>query len=186
MVFYALLLLLPLSALIARRPPAGATARMALAWVGIFAVGLILVSQRERLPSLGQLLSGQQVSGRETRIKQGQDGHFHVTAAIDGVRRRMLIDSGATTVALSVATAEAIGLDLDESPFPVLLKTANGQVEARRATIKRLTVGSVTATDLAAVVSPAFGDQDVIGMNFLSRLASWRVEGRTLVLRPAT
>jgi aspartyl protease family protein len=65
-----------------------------------------------------------------------------------------------------------------------MIDTANGRIVAHRVTIKTLKVGSVTVTDIAAVVSEAFGDQDIIGMNFLSRLASWRVEGRILILQP--
>ncbi|RZM32616.1 MAG: TIGR02281 family clan AA aspartic protease, partial [Sphingomonas sp.] len=75
-------------------------------------------------------------------------------------------------------------LDLDESPFATVIETANGAVTARTATAHRVTIGTVTATDLGVVSSPAFGDTNVIGMNFLSRLASWRVEGGTLILTP--
>ncbi len=184
MVFYGLMILLPLSALIARRPPPGQTLRMAAAWVGIFAIGLVLVSQRDRMPSLSRLLDDQEVSGTETRIGMAEDGHFHAVASINGVRAPMLVDSGATMIALSVATAKAAGLDLNESAFRVMIDTANGRVVARRVTIRSLKVGSATVIDIAAVVSEAFGDQDIIGMNFLSQLASWRVEGRTLILRP--
>ena len=52
--------------------------------------------------------------------------------------------------------------------------------------IDTLRLGAITARHLRTVTSPAFGDTDVLGMNFLSRLASWRVEGKTLVLVPAT
>src|SRR3546814_2940963 len=45
-------------------------------------------------------------------------------------------------------------------------------------------LGGITARDLKVVISPALGDIDVLGMNFLSQLASWRVEGRTLILVP--
>jgi aspartyl protease family protein len=45
-------------------------------------------------------------------------------------------------------------------------------------------LGPITARDLKIVVAPGLGDVDVIGMNFLSKLQSWRVEGRTLVLVP--
>lgn len=185
LLLYGLLLLLPLAALLARRPPLGQTLKFAFAWVGIFAVGLLLVSQRERLPSLSSMLSDQRVSGEETRIGQASDGHFYATATLDGVSRRMLVDSGATTTALSVGTARAIGLDLEQSSFPAILETANGRVTARTATVRRVDLGGIVATDLGVVVSPAFGDSDVLGMNFLSRLGSWRVEGRTLVLTPA-
>jgi aspartyl protease family protein len=47
-----------------------------------------------------------------------------------------------------------------------------------------LRFGTIVARDLPVVVSPAFGTTDVLGMNFLSKLKSWRVEGRTLILEP--
>lgn len=182
--FYGVMLILPLSALVARRVPIGQTVKMALAWIAIFAVGLVLVGQRDRFSGLASLFSDQQVTGSETHIRMGDDGHFWADVEIDGVRRRMLIDSGATTTALSDATAKAAGLDLDESPFATIISTANGAVTARTATARRVTIGSITARDLGVVTSPAFGDTDVIGMNFLSKLGSWRVEGGTLILTP--
>ena len=181
---YALLLILPLAALVARRPPLGQTVKMALAWVAIFAVGIVVASQRDRLSDLTAGFADQQVNGTETRIRMAEDGHFWADVEIDGIQRRMLIDSGATTTALSVATAGAARLDTEESPFATVINTANGNVTARTATAATVTIGNVTATKLGVVVSEAFGDTDVIGMNFLSRLASWRVEGRTLILTP--
>ena len=185
-VMYALFLILPLSALLARRVPLKRTLAMALAWVAIFAVGLLIASQRHRFSGITSILSDQQVEGKETRIAMAADGHFWADVTINGIDRRMLIDSGATTTALSASTAAAAKLDTEESSFPALLETANGMVSARTATVAHLTVGNVTARDFGVVVSPAFGDTDVLGMNFLSRLASWRVEGKTLVLVPAT
>ncbi len=73
---------------------------------------------------------------------------------------------------------------MEDTPFPVVLRTANGTVNAQTGTIRELRFGTIVARQLAVVVSPAFGDTDVIGMNFLSRLKSWRVEGKTLILEP--
>lgn len=184
MLLYAAMLVLPLSALVVRRLPWSQTMKMAAAWIAIFAVGLLIVNQRDRLGGVADLFRDQRLEGRETRIRMAEDGHFWADATINGVARRMLIDSGATTTALSTATAAAAKLDTGESPFPVLITTANGSVGARTATVAQLTVGNTTASDLGVVVSPAFGEQDVLGMNYLARLASWRVEGRTLVLTP--
>ena len=184
--FAGLVLVLPLSALIARRIPVGRMARMVAAWVAIFIVGLVIVGQRGRFAAITGLLTDQHVDGRTTRIAMGQDGHFHADVVVNGVERTMLVDSGATTTALSEATAKAAGITLDERPFPVLIDTANGSVTARAATARTMVVGSIRMDDLAVVVSPAFGDADAIGMNFLSRLGSWRVEGHTLVLEPTT
>ena len=96
----------------------------------------------------------------------------------------MLVDSGATVTALSAQTAAEAGIEVEDSPFPVVLRTANGTVKAQTGTIRELRFGTIVARELAVVVSPAFGDTDVIGMNFLSRLKSWWVEGQTLILEP--
>ncbi|WBH16579.1 retropepsin-like aspartic protease family protein [Sphingomonas radiodurans] len=175
----AIMLILPLSALIARRLPLGPTLKMAAAWVAIFAVAAILVTQIDRFRSGSDDAST--TRGQTVRITRDADGHYRVDARINGVMRRMMIDSGATTTALSSATAEAAGVNIEESTFPRLIDTANGQVSARTARIERMAVGSIETRDLPVVVSEAFGDQDLIGMNFLSRLGSWRVEGGTMI-----
>ena len=89
-----------------------------------------------------------------------------------------------TVTALSVETAAAAGLKVEKPMFPLLIQTANGQISADTATVAELRLGNVVARDLPVVVSRAFGDTDVLGMNFLSKLKIWRVEGRTLVLTP--
>jgi aspartyl protease family protein len=190
-VFYAMALALPLSALLARRVPLGQTLKMALAWIGIFGVGLVLVSQRDKiggvLDDARRTLVGddQQVVGETVRIAMAPDGHFYATVTINDVSRRMLVDSGASITALSRATAAAAEIEPDGA-FQVAIDTANGTVLADRATAKQLEVGGITARDLPVVIADAFGETDVIGMNFLSKLKSWRVEGRTLVLEPAS
>ena len=187
---YLLLLVLPVSALIARRVPLLRVVTMLATWAALFGLLTFVVAQRERFdPYLARIgsvlhLSGQEVVGQEVRIRMSPDGHFWAKASIGGVNRRLLIDSGATVTALSTETATAAGLKVERPIFPVLIQTANGQVNAQTATIAQLTLGNVVARDLPVVVSPAFGDTDVLGMNFLSRLRAWRVEGQTLVLVP--
>ena len=88
------------------------------------------------------------------------------------------------STALSPTTAQAAGVEVKPAMFPVILKTANGSIQAQTGAVAELRFGNVVARDLAVVVSPAFGDVDVLGMNFLSRLKSWRVEGQTLILTP--
>jgi aspartyl protease family protein len=155
-------------------------------------VGLLVfvLAERERFdPYLGRIagvfqLDRQEVSGKEMRVRMSPDGHFWVRARINGVERRLLIDSGATVTALSADTARAANLKLGRGLFPILLNTANGTIRADGATVGELRLGNIVARRLAVVVSPSFDEMDVLGMNFLSRLESWRVEGRTLVLVP--
>lgn len=186
----AVLIILPLSSLIARRVPVVRVLWMAMSWVLIFGIGAFVLTQRARFdPYLAELTKAfggedQQVVGGEVRIRMSEDGHFWARAKIDGVERRMLIDSGATLTALSQATAGAAGLEVHDSMFPMVIQTANGSVTAKVSQVDQLRLGAISARDLPVVVSPSFGDTDVLGMNFLSRLKSWRVEGNTLVLVP--
>ena len=96
----------------------------------------------------------------------------------------MLIDSGATVTAISAGTAREASVETGTGLSPVVLKTANGMAPAHTGSIDELRVGNIVARDLKIVSSPGLGDINVIGMNFLSQLQSWRVEGRTLVLVP--
>src|SRR3546814_5511507 len=62
--------------------------------------------------SLG--LDSQQVVGKEVRIPMARDGHFWADVELNGTKRRMLVDSGATVTALSETTAAAAGVRSEE------------------------------------------------------------------------
>jgi aspartyl protease family protein len=145
-------------------------------------VARLTTSHDLSLPQLG--LPEQRVTGRETRIAMSDDGHFWLRARINGVPGRFLVDTGATLTALSEETAAAAQVSGEPLRQSVLMRTANGTVRADLARIKELRFGNIVARDLDAVVAPGLGETNVIGMNLLSRLASWRVEGHTLVLVP--
>lgn len=156
----------------------------------LLAFGIFLVLQQTPFdPNLSRItaslgLDRQEVVGEEVRIPMARDGHFWATIRLNGIDRRMLVDSGATVTALSVATARATGVEADATLVPLLMKTANGTVRADAATLDRLELGGIEARMLKVVISPGLGDTDVLGMNFLSELQSWRVEDRTLILTP--
>jgi aspartyl protease family protein len=172
-----------------RLPIIGGVMR-AIVTLAIVGVLVLVLAERERFdPYIGRIagflnLDHQEVSGREMRVRMSPDGHFWVRARINGVERRLLIDSGATVTALSAETARAANIRLQPGLFPILLNTANGTIRADGGTIAELKLGNIVARRLAVVVSPSFDEIDVLGMNFLSRLESWRVEGRTLILVP--
>ena len=175
--------------LLQRVPVLGAVIRLLMTFA-IVAVVVIVIAERASVdPLLARLtgalkLDGQEVVGEELRIRMGPDGHFTANASINGVERRMLLDTGATLTAISEGTAAAAGLSPKAGLVPVILKTANGMVQAQTATVRELRLGNIVARDLKVVVSPAFGDMDVIGMNLLSKLKTWRVEDGSLILVP--
>lgn len=132
--------------------------------------------------SLG--IDGQAVDGKEVRIRMSPDGHFWARATVNGLERRMLVDSGATITALSARTVREASVEERASVVPLILRTANGDVRATAGRVDTLRLGDITARNLNVVTTPALGNTDVLGMNFLSQLDSWRVESRTLILAP--
>jgi aspartyl protease family protein len=175
--------------LLQRIPVVGRLIRFAVS-LGLLAFLIyVLLQQAPYQPELARFttslgLDNQQVAGKELRVRMSPDGHFWVDASVNGVKRRMLIDSGATVTAISESTVRAAGVDAGTGLAPVVLRTANGMAPARTGAIEELRVGNIVARNLKIVTSPGLGDLDVLGMNFLSKLDSWRVEGQTLILVP--
>lgn len=175
--------------LLQRIPYVGRVVRFLFSLALMAFLVFVLLQQAPFNPSLSRFtealgLDDQQVVGRELRVRISPDGHFWVNATINGVERRMLIDSGATITAISESTARAAGVDAGTGLAPVVLRTANGVAPARTGSIDELRVGNIVARNLKIVTSPGLGGIDVIGMNFLSQLQGWRVEERTLILVP--
>ena len=175
--------------LLQRIPYVGRVIRFAFS-AGLLAFLIFIVLQQAPYqPELSRLtdklgLDDQKVAGKELRVRMSNDGHFWVVASINGVPRRMLIDSGATVTAISTGTARAAKIDSGTGLSPIVLRTANGATPAQIGKIDELRAGNIVARNLRIVTAPGLGDLDVLGMNFLSKLESWRVEGRTLVLVP--
>jgi aspartyl protease family protein len=134
------------------------------------------------LPQMG--IPEQEITGSETRVRMARDGHFWIAARVNGVSRRFLVDTGATLTAISGETAKQAEIEPQQLRQTVVLKTANGSTAAQLATVSELRVGNAVARNLDAVIVPGIGEINVLGMNFLSRLQSWRVEGKTLILVP--
>lgn len=189
LIYAVLLLVLVGSALLAQGLPLRRLARMVLAWVGVFALLFLLLSFRSevrlvwsRLQVELGLRSVDTDGARSVLLRSGPDGHFWVNASANGHSIRFLIDSGASQSGIGASTAEAIGVQIDEAALPVAVTTANGVVMARRGRIERLTLGPIEARNHPVLVAAEFGDTNVLGMNFLRGLESWRVEGDRLEL----
>jgi aspartyl protease family protein len=188
--YLILLLVLVASALLTRRIPVGKSIKMLIGWAIIFTGAFALFALRDTISGVARQVvderkaesTGMRV-GNELRIRQALDGHFWVDGQLNDENVRFLIDSGATTTSISRGTAERVGIELD-GLAPAMVQTANGVLEVERGRVKRLRVGHIERTDLAVHVSDAFGDMNVLGMNFLSTLSGWRVEGDSLIMTP--
>ena len=191
LVYGLLLLVLVGSALVSRTLPIGQTLKMAMGWIGIFALIFLLVSFRPEMKMIWQRVTGELgfdsepvISGSSLTLRKSADGHFWVMADINGRPVRFLVDSGATVTAMSARAARDAGVEPGGLGIKTVIETANGIVEAERATIRVLQVGSLRVRDHDVVISAALGDINLLGMNFLSELESWRVEGDSMILTP--
>ncbi len=190
LVYLILLLVLVGSGLAVRRAPIGNTLKMALAWILIFAAGFAAFALRDDFRALGGRImaemrgeAGQETKGGELRIRRDDDGHFWVNGEVNGRPVRFLVDSGATVTTLTSETAGRAGV-APRGGFGVMVETANGTTMVDRGRAATLKVGPIERSDVAVHISANLGDTNLIGMNFLSTLSAWSVEGTTLVLRP--
>lgn len=160
-------------------------------YLGMLAAGLILVGklaytakrsdaalELDRRPAIT-------VTGGETIVPMASDGHFWVNAEINGQRLDFLIDTGATFTGIGRDKAGTLGIKPDLTKPPLQLKTANGVIMATLGQADTIRFGNIAVRNLpVAVPQDTADDTQVIGMNMLSQLASWRVEGNRLILVP--
>src|SRR3954470_3690256 len=109
--------MLVLGSLMARREPAAKMLTMALAWIGIFAAGFVLFTFRDNFGWVAQRLKAEAVGtpvqqGTETRIPMAIDGHFWVSASVNGKGVKFLVDSGATMTTIDRESAMAAGVEV--------------------------------------------------------------------------
>lgn len=124
-----------------------------------------------------------QLTGRRVEVPVGERGHFSAEFRLNGTRLDALIDTGATYVAINRTTAARIGLHLTPADFKYKVDTANGAALAAAATIERLQIGRIDVSGVRAVVLEDRSLKDtLIGMSFLHRLSSFRIESGRLML----
>lgn len=186
LIYLALCIVLVASSLIGMRMPIGKAVKMLLAWVMIFAVVFSLFTFRSEFSAFGSRLKSEALgtpieSGEEMRIAMREDGHFWVEASVNGSPAQFLVDSGASVTTVSPDLAAAA--DLATGMRIADVETANGNVQMPVVTADQFNVGRIARADFTMFVNKA-DDTNVLGMNFLSSLSSWRVEGNMLVLRP--
>ena len=184
-VYLLMAAMLVLGSLMARREPAAKLFTMALAWIAIFGAGFVLFTFRDNLGWVAQRLRAEAVGtpvqeGLETRIPMAIDGHFWVNGKLNGHDVKFLVDSGATTTTVDRNTAKAAGVRISSSR-DLYVRTGNGVIRVASGRADELTIGGITRNDVALEIADD-DDLNVLGMNYLSSLRRWSVEGRWLVL----
>jgi aspartyl protease family protein len=122
------------------------------------------------------------VPGRVT-LRADPDGHFRVDATIGGRRTPMLVDTGATVVALAYDEAERLGLVRAGDRFDVGVSTANGRVGAKSVMLNEVRIGGLSVSNVQALVLPRGAMAgNLLGMSFLGKLRRFEASRDQLVL----
>jgi len=167
----------------------GEAFRYGFIWFFAFFAIILAYSYREDLAPLAQRVSGELNPAKpvvrhanEVVLRRANDGHFYADLKVNGSDMRMLADTGASVIALTVDDAESAGIDVDRLEFTLRISTANGVGEAARIELREVRVGSIIREDVTALVARGL-PQSLLGMNFFNSLSKFQMENNELLLK---
>ncbi len=100
-------------------------------------------------------------------LKRGLDGHYRAEALINGEKVNVLVDTGATGVAISQRVADRLNL---KSITAIRTQTANGESVGYMVRLRSIKVGGVEANDVSAMIAPGLEGDVLLGMSYLGRM----------------
>ncbi|MBU1336555.1 MAG: TIGR02281 family clan AA aspartic protease [Alphaproteobacteria bacterium] len=177
--------------LFTRRRKASELVGSVLLWIGIFGVAAVTYAYRDELTGMagrvaGELRPGVAMVDAEQGIatfRRGMGGHFEINTTVNGHTTPMIFDTGASAVVLTIADAEAAGIDTDGLRFTIPVSTANGTGRAARVRLERIEVGGIAREGVAAFVTEQDAlDMSLLGMTFLETLTRYSVTQNSLEL----
>ncbi|MBY3221820.1 TIGR02281 family clan AA aspartic protease [Rhizobium laguerreae] len=179
----------------ASRRSVGETMRQMMIWLVIILALVTVYLYRQEALGVGNRLLAGLVPGRAvvvTTSEGGQEiilhkllnGHFEADVAVNGQTIEMLVDTGASMVALSREDAERIGIDLSRLTYSMTIMTANGRGRAAPVTLDQVAIGPIVRNNVAAsVAEDGRLDQSLLGMSFLETLGSLQMQTDELRMR---
>ena len=183
---YLALLLLALSGayLASHRQSVGKSLQMALVWGMIFMGCMAIyglwgdISRdygRKSLPITQQ--------DGAIAMPRASDGHYYVTAEVNGTEIEFLVDTGASDIVLSRADAARIGFDLDKLAFSGSARTANGVVPIAYGRLKTMRLGHHLDQAVSVSINGGEMDKSLLGMSYLGRFGRIEMTQDQLILR---
>ncbi len=162
-----------------------------LSWVMAVAIGISLFLKDgkgdfvEPVNAVVAVENGnaRKATGGEVELTRAADGHFYVDAEVNGVPIRFLVDTGATSVALTTGDAEAIGLSFSDEEFTQTGRGVGGQIALKPVQLDSLGVGDMSITNVDAVIAQSQLDISLLGQTWLSRVGTVSIEGDKMILR---
>ncbi len=132
----------------------------------------------------GNAISGNNADGTETvSIGQSANGHFEVNALVNDQRVNFMVDTGASTIVLTQADAEKVGIDISSLSYTNPVSTANGRTMAASVRLQEVKIGNITRQNIRALVSQEGQlSGSLLGMNFMNSLSAYTVQRDQLIL----
>ncbi len=160
----------------------GKMSQQALVWVFIF-IGVIAVvglwgDIRQTVAPRQSVMSE---AGR-IELPRAQDGHYYVTAQINGVPVNFVVDTGASAVVLTLKDAQRAGIDTDRLAFAGQAGTANGVTQVASVRLERFDIGGISDPGLRVLVNQGEMRNSLLGMSYLQRYGSVEIRDGTLIL----
>jgi len=164
------------------RESMGRVAQQAVVWGLIFlgviaAVGLWDDIRQTVRPGQAVVSDGNRIE-----LPRAPDGHYYLTAQVNGTPVNFVIDTGATQIVLTQDDARAAGIDPDRLAFVGRAYTANGEVRTAPVRHESITIGPIRDTGVRAVVNEGELEQSLLGMTYLQRFSSVEIANGQLVL----
>ncbi|MGL4488525.1 MAG: TIGR02281 family clan AA aspartic protease [Rhizobiaceae bacterium] len=172
----------------------GAALRNIVIWLGVFVALIAGYQNRDTVQDLASSVtlglvpaspqsSTQSDGTRVVTIGKSENGHFEVNADVNGASVRFLVDTGASSIALSTNDAQAIGIDMASLAYNVPISTANGEAMAANARIDEITIGTIIRRNMRVLVAKEGAlNQSLLGMDFLNSLSSFTVKQDEMLL----
>jgi aspartyl protease family protein len=171
------------------------TARQAAFWI-VMLLGLVAAYQYRfdlqniasrvtagLIPSRPQTAFGADGALRVT-IGKASNGHFEADGAVNGAGVSFLVDTGASSVVLTMEAAKAAGIQPDGLAFTFPVSTANGMAFAAKVTLDEVRIGDIARNNVSAMVAEEGKlDQSLLGMSFLSSLSAYAVQQDQMILQ---
>ncbi|MDS9467764.1 TIGR02281 family clan AA aspartic protease [Paracoccus sp. MBLB3053] len=180
---YLVLLLIAIGGflLVELRTRPGRTLRLAAAWAMIFLGAIAIAGMWGEIRST--IFPQARIIGNDRiEVPMSDDGHFHLTASVNGTPIRFIVDTGASTIALSENDARKVGIDPNRLGYVGQARTANGVIETATVTLDTVSIGDISDEHVVALVLRSNLDLSLMGMSYLSRFARVSIEDNLLVL----
>jgi aspartyl protease family protein len=128
-------------------------------------------------------VNGSQGSLASVTLRAGRDGHFRADASLNGTSMPVMVDTGASSVALTYDDARRLGLIAPGDRWDMRMNTANGIARAKRVTIDSIRIGGIVVRDVTGTVADKGAlSTNLLGMSFLNRLGRFEVRDGRLIM----